>query len=272
MSTSGSIGWLDITSSIFCAFLSSYLQQRISGVTVSALMSQGFLLRQLKRHGTLSLFLAFDCTADVELTVEAFENDIHDENMSQLWYITGTIIGELKKEYIFHTFFRASHRYRRFVMTTAVAAIMATSATIDEVAVIKNAICGPYGATVSIAIFVDSKKMFHSLVSQRHPMVKSVRGEVSTIRFHNETKVKTSSWIRRSCSLSDYGTKRNSLLADNTSLWLRLQQACYSSISQMPRVENLRNLSDNILQRRRIWIRIRSWNCMYLLVVKYSSS
>lgn len=54
MSVNASIGWLGITSSLLCAFHSSFLQKKLSNACVSSLMAQVNSLQVLKRHGTLT--------------------------------------------------------------------------------------------------------------------------------------------------------------------------------------------------------------------------
>lgn len=75
--------------------------------------------------------------------------------------------------------------------STVAAKILPAGAAIEDAAIIRNALSSLYETTVCIEIFVDSKNLLHSVVSQRHSMDESDRGGVSVIRFHYEPKLKT---------------------------------------------------------------------------------
>lgn len=94
------------------------------------------------------------------------------------------------------------------------AEILAAGEALNETICLHDALKCLSGDKVQLGIVVDSKDLFHSLASQRHPTYRSVRGDVNSIHYYYETYVEIFGRIHGSCNLADVGTKPKSLLAE----------------------------------------------------------
>ena len=213
MSINASIGWLGTNASILCSFYSFHLQQKIADCHVSALISQFSALRTLKKHGTLTTFAPVQYPNN-DLTIVAFSDASHSPKASQLCYIIGLVIGEVKKGSPFHVLSWSSHRSRRPAKSTPAAEILAASEAVEETVILKDVMTSVLGKPVKSMVFFDSKDLFGSLSSKRNPTDKSVRNDVNLMRFYFETSIDVFGWIAGSVNPADVGTKKDSPLTE----------------------------------------------------------
>lgn len=89
-SINASFGWLGISVFPLCLFISSFIQQKICGRRISALLSQFTALRLLKKHETLTKY--WGLVYSTQLTLEAFADASHTTGSSQLCYMVGLMI------------------------------------------------------------------------------------------------------------------------------------------------------------------------------------
>lgn len=92
-SISSSLGWISFTSFLLCAFFASYLQQKLKASKVSSIMAQANGLSVLNRYGTLTNFICPTQGSVQKLSLVAFADAGHSKSSSQLYFITGIIIG-----------------------------------------------------------------------------------------------------------------------------------------------------------------------------------
>lgn len=201
-----------------CAFYSSHLQQKLPQCRVSALVSQVNALKFIKRVGTLSHYSCPNVNMDANIV--SFADASHSQDASQLCFIIGIIYGEIKDGSMFHLISWASHKSRRPVRSTPAAEILAASDAVDKLIVLSTAIETILGINIELWALVDSKDLYSALTTQRKSIDRSVRGDVSCIRFKFETESDVMGWIPGNCNPADIGTKLSSPLTDAVVLML----------------------------------------------------
>lgn len=114
-----------------------------------------------------------------------------------------------------------SHKAKRPVRSTAAAEILAAGEAIDEGKMIAHTVSLLFGIKVELIIILDSKDLFTSLSTQKNSIDKSVRADVSVIRFEFECgNVSTFKWIPGKNNLADPGTKPDSPLTESLCITL----------------------------------------------------
>lgn len=220
-SVNSKIGWLGLSASPFCSLYASYLQQRAPDPTVRDLITQVNALRLMKKFGSVIQFKRPDTHGPQTLSLLVFCDASRSKTHGQICYIAGLLIGDLSKGSIFHTISWTSHKSRRPVKSIGTAETLAAGEGIDEGKVIAKTFEVLLGTEVQLFIVVDSKDLFTTLSTCRNASDRSIRADVSVIRFEFETQcVSRMIWVPGKTNLADPGTKPNSPLDQALQLML----------------------------------------------------
>lgn len=120
-----------------------------------------------------------------------------------------------------HTLSWSSHKSKRPVKSIGAAEILAAGEAIDEGKVLAKAYEVLLGMNIDLLIAVDSKDLFETLSTCRNSIDRSIRADVSVIRYEFETqKVNRIFWIPGKVNLADPLTKPNSPLTQALQLTL----------------------------------------------------
>lgn len=227
-SANSSLGWIGTAASTFCSFYASYLQQKAPDLKVCNLIEQVNVLRKLKRLGTT---IAYPRPTDQDmhkLSVLVFTDASRTDDVGQVGVVTGLLIDEMEENSIYHPISWISHKPKRPVKSVPAAEILAASEGIDEGKTIAKAYSGILGMDIKLPLAVDSKDMFTSLSTQKSSIDKSLRGDVSCIRYDFQTgAVDEISWIPGHANLADPLTKKDSCLTDALQLTLFTGRLCF---------------------------------------------
>ncbi|PXF49341.1 hypothetical protein BWQ96_00915 [Gracilariopsis chorda] len=219
-SLNSSIGWLGIAASPFRAIASSSLQQKGPHVTVKHLVSQCNALRNLKKRRTCALFHRppVGCYP-VSLLVFADASRTFDHG--QLGFVTGLMFGEITEGSVFHPISWSLHNSRRQVKPIGSEETLAAGEAIDEGKVLANAFRKLLAVKVDLFVVVDSKDLFDTLSTCRNATDRSIRAEVSVIRYEFEThNVSQIIWIPGKLNLADLLKKSDSPLRTSLEILL----------------------------------------------------
>lgn len=145
---------------------------------------------------------------------------IHRKNShGQLGVLTGLLIGTIKKYAMYHPIWWLSHKSKRPTKSTPAAEILAASEAIDEGKVIYGTYSELLSMDISVELCVDSKDLFTSMSTQRNSIERSIRGDVSCIRFELQVgSVSDITWIPGKINLVDPLTKPDSPITDSLQL------------------------------------------------------
>lgn len=163
-----SIGCLGIAASPFCAFYSSYLQQKNSDPTVHDLIAQINVLRLLKKLGTSTSYKRPENGIDYSPTIVMFADASRKNDVGQLCYIGGILFGELATGSVYHTLSWTSHKPKRPVKSIGSAEIYAAGEAIDEGKVLAKAYERLLGVKTHLWVVVDSRDLFTTLSTCRN--------------------------------------------------------------------------------------------------------
>ena len=200
-------------SSPFCSFYASHLQQRVPYTKVHDLITQINTVKLLKKLGSTIAFKRPEDKNDYRLSIVSFADASRPSDHGQLGLVTGLLIGELEQGSIFHTIQWHSHKSKRPVKSIGAAEILAAGEGIDEAKFLTNAYKALLGVHIDLQLVVDSKDLYDSLSTCRNSIDRSIRVDVSVIRYEFEThKVNKISWIPGKVNLADPLTKPNSPL------------------------------------------------------------
>ena len=142
-----------------------------------------------------------------------FSDASRSNENSQLGFIFALLIGDLKAKSTVHVLSWALHKCHRQVKSIGSAATIAASQAIDEVKLLKLALKVLLQTSIEFVLVVESKALFDSLTSCRDATDRSIRGDVSVIRFQFETRSDDKViWINGSSNLSDKLKKPTVLL------------------------------------------------------------
>lgn len=215
-SLNGSLGFIGNSASPFCSFATSFLQQRRAKPLVRDLVCQINMLRELKQHGTTVSFIRPTDNSDYQLSILVFSDAgrLKDSDSGQLGFIAGLVVGPIDKHSIFHTLSWNSHKSCRPVRSIGAAEILAAGAGIGEGKVLVQTFQALLRTKVDLSVAVDSKDLFNSLSTCRNSTDRSIRGDVSLIRYDFETnRITRMIWIPGSVNPADPLTKTNSPLS-----------------------------------------------------------
>lgn len=91
---------------------------------------------------------------------------------------------------------------------------MAASEALEKLLLLKKTLDLGYDTILSLAFFVDSKDLYHSLASKQNTMDTPVRANVNPIIFHLEASIDLFGWCISSVRSTDAETKLDSALVD----------------------------------------------------------
>ena len=220
-SVNSSIGWIGTNASLFCAFYSSYLQQKDPDPLVRDLVTQINTVRLLKKLGSVIQYKRPEDGREFKTSLLVFADASKLPEHGQLCYLAGLLFGRLEKGSTFHALSWASHKSKRPVKSIASAEILAVGEAIDEGKILAKAYEELIGVQTELWIILDSKDLYETLTTCRNATDRSVRGDVSLIRYEFETQnVSRMIWIPGSTNLADPGTKPNSSLSQALQLML----------------------------------------------------
>lgn len=124
---------------------------------------------------------------DIEVSILVFSDASRVDENGQIGIVSGLLLGELKEGTPYHILSWISHKTKRPVKSVPAAEILAASESIDEGKLLKKAYSELINVEVKLIVCVDSKDLFTSLSTQRLSLDRSIRGDVSSIRFEFET-------------------------------------------------------------------------------------
>ena len=228
-STNSSLGYIGTATSPICSFYASYIQQKAPELKTCHLVEHVNIVRKLKKLGTTIAYTRPSDKCQYELSVLLFADASRIDDCGQLGVITGLLIGEMRNESIYHAISWMSYKARRPVKSVPFAEIFAAAEGIDEVKTITKAYSELLDMEIKVRIAVDSNDLFTSLSTQKNSIDKSIRGDVSCIRFEFQTgAVETISWIPGQANLADPLTKKDSCLTDALQLTLLTGRLCFN--------------------------------------------
>lgn len=218
-SMNGSLGFIGHTASPFCSFTTSYLQQRRSNPVVKDLIQQCNMLRQLQDLGSTITFRRPDTIGSFPLKVVVFSDAARSNDHGQLAFVAGLVIGEVDKESVFHTIAWRSQKSKRPTKSVGAAETLAAGSAVDEGKVLVRAYQELLDITMDLVVIVDSKDLYDSLSTCRGATDKSIRADVSLIRYEFETqKISRMIWIPGNVNPADALTKPDSPLRQTLQL------------------------------------------------------
>ena len=211
-SLNSSIGWMGIAASPFCALTASYLQQKGPHPTVRDLVTQTNMLRTLKRLGSVIKFKT-PSRGEYDLSILLFADASRRIDHGQIGYLSGLLFGPIGEGATFHLMSWTSHKSKRPVKSIGAAEILAAGAAIDEGKMLVKAYEKLLNVSVAHIVAVDSKDLFTTLSTCRNATDRSIRADVSVIRYEFETRnVSTMIWLPGKSNLADPLTKPDSPL------------------------------------------------------------
>ena len=213
MSVNSSLSWLGITASPLCAFISSYLQQKLPDLNVDSIISQCKYLRLLKSYGTSIHYPVPPKSGCHNISILVFSDAGRVIDRGQLSFFAGLLIGPFAQDSQFYVLSWSSHKSKRPVKSVGAAEILAASEAIDEGKVLKQALSTLLGIPLRLIIALDSLDLFTALSTQKNSIDKSIRADVNVIRYEYETQhADDMIWIPGRVNLTDPGTKTDSPL------------------------------------------------------------
>lgn len=156
-----SFGWIWTSSSPFCSYYSSYLQQKAPDITVSNIKEQLNILRRLKKIGTTIRYPRPIETINQEVTVLVFTDASRIYDEAQLGAVLGLLFGGIEKDNIYHIVSWLSHKSKILVKSVPSAEILAAAEGTDEGKMVKQAHSELFNIDVKLQLYVDSKNMIY---------------------------------------------------------------------------------------------------------------
>lgn len=135
--------------------------------------------------------------------------------------MAGLLFEEFQASSVWHTLSWSSHKSKRPVKSIGAAEILAAGEAIDERKVLANAYRVLLDMDIDLMIALDSKDLFETFAICRNSIDRSIRANVSVIRYEFETH--NVSWIFSipgKVILADPLTKTNSPLVEPLQLTL----------------------------------------------------
>ena len=215
------IGWLGVAASPFCAFTASYLQQKGPAPYVKDMVTQINLLNNLKKRGTSLRFTRPVDNHEYEANIVVFSDASRITDYGQLGFVAGLLFGKLEQDAVIHVVSWSSHKSRRPVKSIGAAETLAAGEAIDEGKVLSKAFKILLGIQVGLWVVVDSKDLHGTLSTCRNAADRSIRGDVSVIRYEFETRnVDRMIWVPGRMNYADPLTKTDSPLSSSLELML----------------------------------------------------
>ncbi|PXF41499.1 hypothetical protein BWQ96_08781 [Gracilariopsis chorda] len=180
---------------------------------VKDIVTQVNLLKLLKRRGSVLKFARQN--GEMQCGIVLFCNASHSTDHGQLGFVAGMLFGDLSLDSVFHTMSWSSHKSRRPVKSIGSAEILTSGEAIEEGKVLAKAYSKLLGFEIGLWIVFDSKDLYGTLSTCRNASDRSIRGDVSVIRFDFETKkIERMVWVPGKCNYGDPLTKTDSPMVD----------------------------------------------------------
>ena len=151
--------------------------------------------------------------------------EIKKNGQGQLRYLASLLFGDLISGYTFLTLSWISHKSQRPAKSVTSAETLAAGEAIDGGKVLVKAIEELLCTEVKLAIDVDFKVLFTTLNTCRLASDRSIRGDLSSIRFEFAIEnVSSMTWVPGKVNFADPGTKPDNPLIQ--ALQLLLESSC----------------------------------------------
>ena len=208
-STNSSLGWIGTAASPFCSFYAIYLQQKAPELKVSHLFEQVNIVKKLKKIGTTIAYPRPLDKKQYELSVLVFADASRTDDCGQLGVVTALLVGDMKKNSIYHIVSWVSHKAKPPVKSVPAAEIFTAAEGIYEGKTLARAYSELLDIDIKVRLCVDSKDLFTSLSTQKNSIDKAIQGDVGCIRFEFQTgAVDMVSWIPGNINLADPLTEK----------------------------------------------------------------
>lgn len=138
-STNSSLGWTGISSSLFCSFYASHLQQRASELKAKNIIDQINIVTSVKRFGTVLSCPHPTDKSEYCLTALTFADASKASKYGQIGVPIGLQFGKMRPGSLFHTTSWISHKSKRPVKNVPAAATRATIEGMDESEMVSDA-------------------------------------------------------------------------------------------------------------------------------------
>lgn len=218
-SVNSTLGWIGNSASLFCALYASHLQQKSPEPIVKDLISQINAVKLLKKLGSVVLYKRPTFAKESNVAILVFSDASRSHDTGQLCYIAGLLFGTMNAKSVFHTISWSSRKSKRPVKSIGAAETLSAGEAIDEGKLLAKTFEFLLNVQVPLWIAVDSKDLFTTLSTCRNSVDRSIRGDVSVIRYEFETgAVSKMIWIEGKTNLADPGTKPNSPLVSTLQL------------------------------------------------------
>ncbi len=179
------------------------------------------MLRLLKKLGSTIQYKRPNDNNEYNISILVFSDASRSSDYGQLGFIAGLLIGDFKCGSVFHPLHWASHKSKRPVKSVGSAETLAAGSAIDEGKLLVKAYEELLQIQTDLLIAVDSKDLYDTLSTCRNATDKSIRADVSVIRYEFETQnVNRMIWVSGKSNLADPLTKPNSPLANPLQLML----------------------------------------------------
>lgn len=108
-----SVSFIGYTTSPFCSFISSHLQQRCVSPLVKDLVVQWNILRQVQDLGSTVTFKRPSAPGTYELKVVVFPDAARGNEHGKLAFVAGLVLGDVSRGSVLHTLAWSSHNSKR---------------------------------------------------------------------------------------------------------------------------------------------------------------
>lgn len=196
--------------------------------TFCHLIEQVNALWKLKKLGTTIAYPRPTDKVIHKLSVLVFTDASRTDDVGRLGVFTGMLIDEMEENAIFHAISWVSHKSKLPVKSVPAAEILAAFEGIDEGKTIAKAYTEVLDMEIKLRFALYYKDLFTSLSTQKKSIDKSIRGDVSCIRYEFQTgAVDKISWIPGQANLAEPLTKKDSSLTDAIQLNLFTGRLCF---------------------------------------------
>lgn len=187
------------------------------------------MVLKLKKLGTTIAYQRPTDKDQHELSVLVFTDASRTDDVGQLGVLAGPLVDEMKNNSIYHAISWMSHKSKRPVKNVPAAEIFAAPEGVDEEKTITKTYSEILDMDIKLRLTVDSKDIFSSLSTQMNSIIKSIRGDMSCLRYEFQTgAVNQVSWIPGQASLADPLTKKDSSLIDALQMTLFTGRLCFN--------------------------------------------
>ena len=194
-SVNSPIGWHRTNASLFCSFYSNCLKQRVLKPRVHDLIYQMNVMKILKKHWTsISYNMPKKCSCKLSILIFADASQQNDHG--KLSYLGWLLFGNLESGSVFRTLSWSSHKSQRPMKSVSPAENLAAGEAIDEWKLLVKAVEELLGTEVGLSMVAYFKDLFSTLSTRRLASDRSIRSDISSIRFEYATKnVSSVTWV-----------------------------------------------------------------------------